>query len=137
MCKIINLWINIIHVHMSFVQSSPGSFTSFKCVCVCVCIHMYLVPIILQALLLFRICEDRNQIMRERKVLETSLALILLDFREIAQGYTNPVFGAVEPSALTRLRRAAPCALSPGMCPLLCLSSAQVNYESTEEDHFE
>ena len=98
---------------------------------------MYLVPIILQALLWFQICEDRNQIMRERKVLETSLALILLDFREIAQGYTNPVFVAVEPSALTRLGRAAPCTLSPGMCPLLCLSSAQVNCESTEEDHFE
>lgn len=75
--------------------------------------------------------------MRGRKVLETSLALILLYFREIAWGYTNPVFEAMELSALTWLSRAAPSALTPGMCPLLCLSSAQGNCKSTEEDHFE
>lgn len=54
--------------------------------------------------------------MRERKVLETSLALILLYFREIAQGYTNPVFVAMELSALTWLSRAAPPHL-----PLACI----------------
>jgi hypothetical protein len=75
--------------------------------------------------------------MRERKVLETSLALILLYFREIAQGYTNPVFVAMELSALTWLSRAAPSTLTPGMYPLLCLSSAQGNCKSTEEGHFE
>ena len=75
--------------------------------------------------------------MRERKVLETSLALILLYFREIARGYTNSVFEAMELSALTWLSRAAPSTLTPGMCLLLCLSSAQGNCKSTEEDHFE
>lgn len=75
--------------------------------------------------------------MRERKVLETSLALILLYFREIARGYTNSVFEAMELSALTWLSRAAPSTLTPDMCPLLCLSSAQGNCKSTEEDHFE
>lgn len=81
---------------MSFMKSRPCSFSSFKCVCVYIVLSSYYSAGFALVLGLW----TGIQIMRGRKVLETSLALILLYFREIAWGYTNPVFEAMELSAL-------------------------------------